>query len=123
MNKPQVILDNTGQPAFAVIPWRDYERLTLEDAEAILSDEEHCDRATASNDESFPIEVVDQLLAGQNPISVYRNYRGLTQNELATAASINAVYLSQIETGKRTGSAKTLAALAKALQMTVDDLI
>ena len=123
MNKPQVILDNTGQPAFAVIPWRDYERLTREDAEAILSDEEHYDRAKASNDESFPIEVVDQLLAGQNPISVYRNYRGLTQNELAAAAGINAVYLSQIETGKRTGSAKTLAALAKALQMTVDDLI
>lgn len=88
-----------------------------------MSDEEHYDRATASNDESFPIEVVDQLLAGQNPISVYRNYRGLTQNELAAAAGINAVYLSQIETGKRTGSAKTLAALAKALQMTVDDLI
>ena len=123
MNKPQVILDNTGQPAFAVIPWRDYERLTREDAEAILSDEEHYDRATASNDESFPIEAVDQLLAGQNPISVYRNYRGLTQNELAAAAGINAVYLSQIETGKRTGSTKTLAALAKALQMTVDDLI
>ena len=123
MNKPQVILDNTGQPAFAVIPWRDYERLTREDAEAILSDEEHYDRATASNDESFPIEVVDQLLAGQNPISVYRNYRGLTQNELAAAAGINAVYLSQIETGKRTGSAKTLAALAKALQVMVDDLI
>ena len=123
MNKPQVILDNTGQPAFAVIPWRDYERLTSEDAEAILSDEEHYDRATASNDESFPIEVVDQLLAGQNPISVYRNYRGLTQNELATAAGINTVYLSQIETGKRTGSAKTLAALAKALQVAMDDLI
>ena len=123
MNKPQIILDDTGQPAFVVIPWRDYERLTREDAEAILSDEEHYDRATASNDESFPIEVVDQLLAGQNPISVYRNYRGLTQNELATAADINTVYLSQIETGKRTGSTKTLAVLAKALKVTVDDLI
>ena len=123
MNKPQVILDDTGQPTFAVIPWRDYERLTSEDAAAILSDEEHYDRAIADNSESFPIEVVDQLLAGQNPISVYRNYRGLTQNELAAAAGINTVYLSQIETGKRTGSAKTLAALAKALQVTVDDLI
>ena len=123
MNKPQVILDDTGKPTFAVIPWRDYELLTSEDAEAILSDEEHYDRAMADNSESFPIEVVDQLLAGQNPISVYRNYRGLTQNALAAAAGINTVYLSQIETGKRTGSAKTLAALAKALQVTVDDLI
>ena len=89
MNKLQVILDNTRQPAFAVIPWRDYERLTSEDAEAILSDEEHYDRAMADNGESFPIEVVNQLLAGQNPISVYRNYRGLTQNALAAAVGIN----------------------------------
>ena len=118
MNKPQVILDDIGQPAFAVIPWRDYERFTSEDAEAILSDEEHYDRATANPGESFPIEVVDQLLAGQNPIRVYRNYRGLTQNALAAAADINAVYLSQLETGKRTGSAKTLATLAKAFYCT-----
>ncbi len=120
MNEPQVILDNTGQPAFAVIPWRDYERLTSEGA-PILSDEQQYDRALADNGESFPIEVVDQLLAGHNPIRVYRNYRGLTQNELATAVGINAVYLSQIETGKRTGSAKVLAALAKALQVTSFD--
>ena len=123
MNKPQVILDDTGQPAFVVIPWRDYEHLTGEDAEAVLSDEEHYDRAIADNGESFPIEVVDQLLAGKSPISVYRNYRGMTQKALAAAADINAVYLSQIETGKRTGSARTLAALAKALQVTVDDLL
>ena len=123
MNKPQVIRDDTGQPAFVVIPWREYERLTSEDAEAILSDEEHYDRAIADKGESFPIEVVDQLLAGRNPISVYRNYRGMTQIALAAAADINTVYLSQIETGKRTGSAKTLAALAKALQVTVDDLL
>ncbi len=123
MSKPQVILDDIGQPAFVVIPWREYERLTGEDAEAILGDEEHYDRAIADKGESFPIEVVDQLLAGKNPISVYRNYRGMTQNALAAAAGIHAVYLSQIETGKRTGSARTLAAVAKALQVTVDDLL
>ena len=115
MNKPQVILDDKGQPAFVVIPWRDYERLA--------SGEEYYDRAIADNGESFPIEVVDQLLAGKNPISVYRNHRGMTQRALAAAAGINAVYLSQIETGKRTGSARTLAALAKALRVTVDDLL
>ena len=80
-------------------------------------------RAIAEKGESFPIEVVDQLLAGKNPISVYRNHRGMTQTALAAAADINAVYLSQIETGRRTGSAKTLAALAKALRVTVDDLL
>ena len=40
MNKPRVIRDDTGQPAFAVIPWREFERLVGADAETMLSDEE-----------------------------------------------------------------------------------
>ena len=40
----------------------------------------------------------------------------LTQNQLAAAVNINAVYLSQIETGKRTGSLKTLAAIASTIK-------
>lgn len=54
MNKTQVILDDHGRPAFAVIPWRDYERLTSEDAKAALSDEALYDRAGAEGGESFP---------------------------------------------------------------------
>ena len=123
MNQPQIILDAAGQPAFAVIPWLEYERLANEDAEALLSDDELYDRAKAEAGESFPVEVADRLLAGQNPLRVYRSHRNMTQNQLAAVAGINAIYLSQIETGKRTGSAKTLAALAQALNITVDDLL
>lgn len=93
------------------------------DAEALLSDEELYDRAGVEGGESFPAEVVDRLLAGQNPIRVYRDHRGMTQGALAAAAGLHPVYLSQIETGKRTGSAKTLAAIAEALGVAVDDLI
>ena len=87
----------------------------------MLTDEELYDRAEEEGGESFPIEVVDRLLAGQNPIQVYRSHRNMTQAELA-AADIDAIYLSQLETGKRAGSTKTLAALAQALNITVDDL-
>lgn len=93
------------------------------DAEALLSDEELYDRADAEGGESFPAEVVDRLLAGQNPIRVYRDHCGMTQGALAAAAGIHPVYLSQIETGRRTGSARTLAAIAEALGVTVDELI
>lgn len=123
MPKTQVIFDDVGQPAFAVIPWPEYERLTTADADSLLSDEELYDLAKSEGDESFPIEVVDRIVAGERPIGVYRSYRGMTQQELASIAGINPVYLSQIETGKRSGSTKTLAALAKALDVTVDDLI
>ncbi len=123
MNKPQVILDEVGNPAFAVIPWLEYERMSRMKAEEGLSDEELYDLALAEAEETFPIDVADRLLDGENPLKVYRGYRGLTQKALAQAAGINAVYLSQIETGRRTGSAKTLAALAAALSVDIDDLI
>lgn len=123
MTKPQIILDEGGNPAFAVIEWREYERLIATGGEASLTDEEMYDRAKAENEESFPIDVADRLLAGENAVRVYRDYRGLTQKQLAKAAGINAIYLSQIETGRRTGSAQTLAAIATALGVDVDDLL
>ena len=63
MAKLQVILDDAGHPAFAVLPWREYERLIKGGAEALLSDEEIYDHAKSEEDESFPIEVADQLVA------------------------------------------------------------
>ena len=93
------------------------------ETEAALSDEELYDRARVEGGESFSARVADRLLAGENPIRAYRNHRGMKQGELAAAAGIHPVYLSQIETGKRTGSARTLAAIAGALGVGVDDLI
>jgi mRNA interferase RelE/StbE len=88
-----------------------------------LSDEELYDAAKAAGREHFPIEVVDRLMAGENPLKVFREYRGLTQKELAKAAGLGAVYLSQIETGKRRGSTETLRKLARALDLDLDDLV
>jgi len=123
MNKPQVILDNRGKPEYAVIPWGEYKRLASMDAEGAMTDEELYDLSKATGGESFPATVVDRLLTGENPIRVYRDHRRLTQKQLAEAAGINPVYLSQIETGKRTGSARTLASIAGALDVEVADLI
>ena len=123
MTKAQVILDDSGNPAFAVIPWREYERLAATGTDERLSDEELYDRARVEDEESFPIDVADRLLVGENAVRVYRDHRGMTQKQLAEAAGINAVYLSQIERGRRTGSARTLAAIATALSIEVDVLI
>ena len=123
MSKPQILFDEAGRPAFVVVPWREYKRLAGDAAEVLSSDEEVYDHAKAVGGESFPIAVADRLMAGEHPIKVYRNHRGMTQLELAAAADISAMYVSQIETRKRTGSTKTLAALAKALNVGVDDLI
>ena len=123
MIKPQVILDEKGQPAYAVIPWRLYKRLSDLDSDLDLSDEELYDSAKSADEESFPIDVVDRLLAGENAVKVYRVHRGITQKQLAQEVGINTVYLSQIETGRRTGSTQTLAKLAKSLNVDLGDLI
>jgi len=74
-------------------------------------------------EELVPSEVVYAILDGGNPVRVWREYRGYTQDELAKAAGISKPYLSQIETGKRRGTAKVLAAIAKALDLDLDDIV
>ncbi len=80
------------------------------------------DAAKARNEESFPAEIADRLIAGDNPIKVFRKYRGLTQKQLAKQAKTAAAYLSQIETGRRIGSVKLLRRLAGELGVGLDDL-
>ncbi|MEI2611870.1 MAG: helix-turn-helix transcriptional regulator [Candidatus Promineifilaceae bacterium] len=74
-------------------------------------------------EELVPSEVVFALLDGENPIKVWRNYRGLTQVELAREAGISVPYLSQIETNKRTGTKGVLKTIANALKVTLDDIV
>jgi len=57
------------------------------------------------------------------PAKVWREFRHMTQPQLADAAGISVSYLSQLETGKRKASTRVLVAIAKNLQVDVDDLI
>ena len=47
----------------------------------------------------------------------------MTQKQLAQEVGINSAYLSRIEAGRRTGSAKTLTKLAKSLNVDLEDMI
>ncbi len=120
MSNVQVI-KRDGKRLFAVIPWDEYER--LRDAAEMDADVRSYDEALARDDVYFPIEVVDRLLAHENPIKVYREYRGLTRRRLAQSAGIGKSYLSQIESGKRGGSSKVLRAIAEALDVDLDDVV
>ncbi|MDO8752555.1 MAG: helix-turn-helix transcriptional regulator, partial [Anaerolineales bacterium] len=57
-----------------------------------------------------------------NPIKVWREYRGLTQQQLADKVKISKPYISQIETGKRTGTTEILSAIAKVLDVSLDEV-
>jgi DNA-binding XRE family transcriptional regulator len=116
------IVDKQGKP-HALIPLEFYEQL-VEDAE-MLADIRAFDAAKERNEESFPQDVVERMtLGGDHPLKVLREYRGMTQEELAEAAGgISRVYISDIELGKKNGSAKVLRALAHVLQVDMEMLV
>ena len=94
------------------------------DLEEMLEDADAAAAYHASRDqERVPVELVDRLLAGENPVKVWREYRDLSQRALADRAGLNFTYLSQIESGARKGPVATMKKLAEALRVDLDDLV
>lgn len=80
-------------------------------------------RIASGEDELIPAEYANRLLDGENPLRVWRHYRGLTQVRLSEVASVNRVQIADIEAGRKHGSIATIARLARALKVDIDDLI
>ena len=106
---------------FVLVPEGVFEGL-MQDAQ-MLADIQAFDRARRQAREYFPQRVLNALLEGGHPVRVFREYRGLTQEELAKKAEIGRTNLAMIETGKKTGSVATLEKIAVALKLTIDDIV
>ena len=118
------IIERDGKPEWAILPYEEYLKL-IEQAE-LLEDIRDFDEISAAiergDEELIPAEVVNAILDGRNPIKVWREFRGLTQQQLANIVRISKPYLSQIEAGKRTGTTDVLAAIAKALDVSLEQV-
>ena len=102
----------------------DFVVITPSDLEDMLEDAAATAAFHATREqESLPGEMVDRLLAGESPVKVWREHRGLTQRALAAHTGLNFTYLSQLETGARKGSTQTMKKLAGTLNVDIDDLI
>lgn len=73
-------------------------------------------------EELIPEEIVARLIKGANPVRVWRKYRSLTTEQLAKASGLSRTYITQIETGKRTGTVGALQHIAAALGIRLDDI-
>lgn len=118
------IIKKNGRPEWAVIPFEEYQRL-VEEAEMLqdVRDYDEAKLTIANGEELIPSEVTYALLDGKNPIRVWREYRGLTQQQVAEAAGISKPYLSQLESGQRKGTTEVLRAIGRALNVSLDDLV
>ncbi len=125
MNTQTQFIEHDGKPEWAIVPYEVYLKL-VEEAE-MLADIRDYDIEKASiekgEQELVPAELTFAILDGQNPVKVWRKYRRLSQQQLADAAGIRRPYLAQIENNKRTGSTASLLAIAKALDVTIDDIV
>ena len=106
----QVIVTPNGE-RLVVLPEAEYQILVepAEDA-ADLEAIRRFDIALAAGDEELiPSEIVDRLLNGENKVRVWREFRGLTQEETAVRAGISAARLARTRErlgGHRNGSAR-----------------
>jgi len=118
------IINKDGKPEWAVLPYETYQQM-IEDSEMLqdIRDYDEAKKAIEEGEELVPSEVVYAILDGKNPIRVWREYRGLTRQQLAGAAGISVPYISQIESGKRKGSTGVLSAIARALDLALDDIV
>ena len=108
--KPQVITQN-DRPAFAVIPWDEYESLINNQIEP---------------DESniwFPNDVVKANVRGDSLIKAWREHLGLTQKELAAKAGIKQPALARLEKPDANPRKSTLKKIADAMDLTVEQLM
>ena len=110
---------------------KDYTVVPREEFEALRDtvDQDEMDIAVAgrvledADEEMVPFELAESIAAGVHPVRVWREYRGMTARSLATESGIAQSYLSDVETGKKPGSAKALKRVATALGIATDDLI
>lgn len=116
------IIEKNGKPEYAVIPYSDYLRILelLENRADALAVAEFQEAYEAGREFVVPAEILRRELDGESPVKLWRELRGLTQQELADKSGISKPYLSQIESGKRQGTVSTLAAIAGALAVPLE---
>ena len=107
------------------IPREEYD--ALRSAAETLADMQSYDAAKAAlargEDELVPEPFASRLIDGENPLTVFRELRGLSKIALGKASGVHRVQIADIETGRGKGSTATVAALARALGVTVEDLL
>jgi DNA-binding XRE family transcriptional regulator len=95
--QPQIIYNGNNQPAYAVIPWQDYQRL------ASLDDDDN---------EVIPFDVANYI---DNPIKATRIKANWTQTQLADALGVKQSYIAKIEGRKYKPTAALLGRVVTVL--------
>lgn len=100
----QTILGADGKPAFVVLPYAEFRRMT-----------------GAFTPGSIPHAVVSAQVDGASATKAWREYLRLTQAEVAACMGVSQAAFAQMEAAKRPRKA-TLQKIAEALGLTLEQL-
>jgi DNA-binding XRE family transcriptional regulator len=104
-----------------ILSRKEYDRLVIA-ANEDAADAAVARKAVARNEETLTEAEMDELLAARTPLAFWRKKRGLTQAQLAKITGIAQGFLSEIETGHKTGAVDALRRIASALGASLDDI-
>jgi ribosome-binding protein aMBF1 (putative translation factor) len=105
-----------------ILSRKEYDRLLVA-ANEDAADAAVAKRAIARNDEILSEAEIDELLVARTPLAFWRKKRGLTQTDLAKAAGVAQGFLSEIESGLKTGDVTVLQRIAAALEISLLELV
>lgn len=121
MTAPQIIRTPSGDE-LVVLPRTEYEALLeraghdVEEADDVaIYDARKAELAAGGT--VLPPEVSAAILRGESRLKAIRNWRGQTQMWLVYKTNIGQGYISDLESGRRTGTPETISKLAKALNV------
>jgi hypothetical protein len=123
-----VRFQKTPRGEVAILPRKDYELLV---AKASVADEDagtarivaRARKEIASGAPLLPKDIVDRIANGENPIRVLREWRDITQMYLSFKTDLSQGHISDIENGRRTGTAAALRLIADVLRVPLDLLV
>ena len=123
-----VRFQKTPRGEVAILLRKDYELLVAKASEA---DEDagtarvvaRARQEIAAGGPLLPKDVVDRMANGENPLRVLREWRDITQMYLSFKTNLSQGYISDIENGRRTGTAAALGLIANVLKVPLDLLI
>lgn len=97
----------------------------MEDAE-MIADVKAYDAAKArlhdGRDELIPLEITERRLQGEIALRIWREYRKLTQEQLAKKSKVSRALIAAIETNRKAGSVSTWKKLGAALDVSWEQL-
>jgi DNA-binding XRE family transcriptional regulator len=110
-------IDSPRGERLVVLPETQYH--ILKNAAATLSAMQRAQQETGT----VPDQVKRRISGGESPVRAIREWRGLSGAYLARLAGITPSMLSQIERTGKTGSTRTIKAIAEVLGVPIDVVV